>query len=74
MLSLSIIVPVYNRPNEVEELLASLVEQTDKDFEAVIVEYGSRDTFDDICKRYDQRHDPKYFHQDTSGQGLSRNH
>lgn len=74
MLSLSIIVPVYNRPNEVEELLGSLVEQTDKDFEVVIVEDGSRDTCEDICKRYAQRLDVKYFYKDNSGPGLSRNY
>ncbi|MFW6095688.1 MAG: glycosyltransferase family 2 protein, partial [Bacteroidota bacterium] len=34
----SLIVPVYNRPNEVEELLESLTKQTRKDFEVVIVE------------------------------------
>ena len=37
----SIIVPVYNRPDEVDELLQSLCEQTIKDFEVIIVEDGS---------------------------------
>ena len=37
----SIIVPVYNRPDEVAELLASLREQTDKGFEIILVEDGS---------------------------------
>ena len=37
----SIIVPVYNRPDEVDELLGSLTEQTEKDFEVIIVEDGS---------------------------------
>ena len=37
----SIVVPVYNRPDEVDELLQSLVGQTEKDFEVVIVEDGS---------------------------------
>ena len=37
----SIIVPVYNRPDEVAELLASLAVQTDRGFEIVIVEDGS---------------------------------
>jgi glycosyltransferase involved in cell wall biosynthesis len=37
----SIIIPLYNRPDEVDELLASLCEQTDKQFEVVIVEDGS---------------------------------
>ena len=37
----SIIVPVYNRPDEIADLLASLEVQTDSGFEAVIVEDGS---------------------------------
>ena len=37
----SLIVPVYNRPDEVADLLASLCDQTDKGFEVVIVEDGS---------------------------------
>ena len=39
----SIIIPVYNRPNEVDELLGSLTEQTYKHFEVIIVEDGSTD-------------------------------
>ena len=38
----SIIVPVYNRPDEVDELLQSLTGQTMKDFEVLIVEDGSQ--------------------------------
>ena len=41
MSKISVIIPVYNRPKEVEELLQSLAEQTYKDFEVVIVEDGS---------------------------------
>ena len=37
-LSFSLIIPVYNRPDEVRELLQSLLEQSRKDFEIVIVE------------------------------------
>ena len=37
----SVIIPVYNRPDEVEELLGSLARQSFKDFEAIVVEDGS---------------------------------
>ena len=37
----SIIVPVFNRPDEVRELLESLCRQTEKDFELIVVEDGS---------------------------------
>lgn len=51
----SIIVPVYNRPDEVEELLQSLTEQELKDFEVVIVEDGSQKTLQG-CLRQVRRH------------------
>ena len=37
----SFIIPVYNRPDEVDELLDSLTRQTFRDFEVVVVEDGS---------------------------------
>lgn len=49
----SIIVPVYNRPDEVDELLASLCQQEEKDFEVVIVEDGSAVPCKEVCKKYD---------------------
>ena len=70
---LSIIVPVYNRPDEVEELLESLCDQTDKNFELVIVEDGSTV----LCKEQIEKCNHcliiKYFYKDNSGPGLSRN-
>ncbi len=48
----SIIVPVYNRPDEVDELLDSLCKQSDKDFEVVIVEDGSSVRCEDVCRKY----------------------
>ena len=48
----SIIVPVYNRPDEVDELLQSLCEQTVKDFEVIIVEDGSIKPCKDVCNKY----------------------
>ena len=46
----SIIVPVFNRPDEVDELLESLTQQTEKDFEVVIVEDGSQTPCENVCK------------------------
>ncbi len=51
----SIIVPVYNRPNEVDELLASLCSQTFTDFEVVLVEDGSNVTSQAVFERYASR-------------------
>ena len=70
----SIIVPVYNRPDEVDELLQSLTTQTEKDFEVVIVEDGSEKTCEDVCKRYAGILDLHYYYKENSGPGQSRNY
>ena len=70
----SIIVPVFNRPNEVEELLESLTTQSLSDFEVLIVEDGSQITCEAVCKRFAQQLDIKYFMKENSGPGQSRNY
>lgn len=69
----SIIVPVYNRPDEVKELMASLACQTDQGFEAVIVEDGSTIT----CKAEAEAFAPavalQYFYKDNEGRSPARN-
>ena len=70
----SIIVPVYNRPDEVDELLQSLCEQSLKDFEVVIVEDGSQKDCKEVVGRYTDRLDVKYFMKPNSGPGQSRNY
>jgi len=70
----SLIVPVYNRPDEVDELLASLVAQTYRDFEVIIVEDGSSVPCEDICKKYDDNLVISYFSKSNSGPGQSRNY
>ena len=53
--TLSLIIPVYNRPNEVDELLDSLTKQTRTDFEVIIVEDGSKETCKHITDKYADR-------------------
>lgn len=69
----SIIIPVYNRPDEVDELLESLCKQKSADFEVLIVEDGSTNPCDDVVKKYSKRLDIQYFFKENSGQGFSRN-
>lgn len=69
----SIIIPLYNRPEEVDELLSSLCEQTDKRFEVVIVEDGSTRKSGTIVEKYHDRLDLIYFEKPNSGPGLTRN-
>ena len=70
----SFIVPVYNRPDEVDELLASLTTQTVKDFEVIIVEDGSSTPCKDVCAKYEGCLDLHYYTKKNSGPGQSRNY
>ncbi len=70
----SIIVPVYNRPDEVDELLESLSNQTLKDFEVVIVEDGSAKPCKDVCDKYAGILSLHYYAKENSGPGQSRNY
>ena len=70
----SVIVPVYNRPKEVDELLESLCAQTFNDFEVIVVEDGSTETSETVCARYRDRLDLHYFFKPNTGPGPSRNY
>ena len=70
----SIIVPVFNRPDEVDELLESLTRQTLKNFEVVIVEDGSKIPCKDVCDKYANILDLHYYAKPNSGPGQSRNY
>ncbi|MBR6964183.1 MAG: glycosyltransferase [Prevotella sp.] len=70
----SIIVPVYNRPDEVDELLRSLTGQTMKDFEVLIVEDGSQRDCREVVEKYKPQLNLKYFAKPNSGPGQSRNY
>ena len=70
----SFIVPVYNRPDEVDELLESLCSQTFKDFEVIIVEDGSQKPCKDVCDKYADILALHYYNKENSGPGQSRNY
>ncbi|MBQ4223979.1 MAG: glycosyltransferase [Prevotella sp.] len=70
----SIIVPVYNRPEEVDELLQSLVAQTLRDFEVIVVEDGSVRPCKEVCERHAASLDLHYHAKKNSGPGQSRNY
>lgn len=69
----SIIVPVYNRPDEVRELLDSLTRQTVKDFEVLIIEDGSTERCDTIVDLYRSQLSLQYFFKPNAGPGPARN-
>ena len=70
----SVIVPVFNRPDEVAELLETLTMQSFTDFEVIIVEDGSKEPCETVCKQYEKQLDIKYFMKENSGPGQSRNY
>ena len=70
----SVIVPVYNRPNEVKELLESLSEQEYTNFEVIIVEDGSSVPCKDICLQFADKLQIHYFFKPNSGPSQSRNY
>ena len=69
----SIIIPVYNRPLEVEELLESLTKQTFANFEVVLVEDGSSITCEKVFEKYVGKLALQYYFKPNTGPGPSRN-
>lgn len=70
----SIIIPVYNRPDEADELLESLCRQTLSGFEVVVVEDGSTVPCKDVVEKYVNRLDLKYLEKENGGPGPARNY
>ncbi|MEG0918068.1 MAG: glycosyltransferase [Myroides sp.] len=71
----SFIIPVYNRPDEIDELLQSLVQQTySDDFEIVVVEDGSTVNCQDVVNKYLNQLNVSYYFKKNSGPGDSRNY
>lgn len=70
----SIVVPVYNRPDEIDELLASIAAQDFKGaFEVILVEDGSTEPAEEVVKKYQEKIVIHYFKKENSGAGASRN-
>lgn len=74
MAKYSVIVPVYNRIDEVEDLLQSLTKQSFTDFETIIVEDGSTMPCEDTVKKFQQQIDVKYYFKENEGRSIARNH
>jgi glycosyltransferase involved in cell wall biosynthesis len=70
----SIIIPLYNRPQEIDELLATLCLQTYMQFEVLVIEDGSSLTAKEIVDGYAAQLDIKYFFKPNQGQGFARNY
>jgi glycosyltransferase involved in cell wall biosynthesis len=69
----SIIIPLYNRPQEIKELLETLTVQTYKQFEVLVIEDGSTVDAAEIVNSFAGQLDVKYFVKKNEGQGFTRN-
>ncbi len=69
----SIIIPLYNRPQEIKELLDTLVLQTYRDFEVLVIEDGSVDDAEAIVNSFTDKLNLRYFKKPNEGQGFTRN-
>lgn len=70
----SIVIPLYNRPQEIDELLASLTVQKHTSFEVIVVEDGSEMGARHVVESYQDRLDIRYFEKQNEGQGFARNY
>lgn len=73
-LSFSMIIPVYNRPDEIRDLLSSLLRQSYTDFEVIVVEDGSSVLAEKVTRDFMGKLRVKYFYKENSGPGLTRNY
>lgn len=71
----SFIIPVYNRPDEIDELLSSISKQTyESDFEIIIIEDGSSISSKEVCEKYANTLNINYIFKENTGPGASRNY
>jgi len=70
----SIIIPLYNRPQEIDELLFTLIQQDYQNFEVLIIEDGSKLDARSIVESYSDKLNIRYFYKENEGQGFARNY
>lgn len=71
---ISLVIPVYNRPDEIVELLESISQQGNTDFEVIVVEDGSTRTCKEEIAPFADKFKLQYFFKENSGPGPSRNY
>lgn len=70
----SIIIPLYNRPLEIKELLQTLTLQTYTNFEVLVIEDGSQNAAKEIVESFTKQLNIQYFFKPNTGQGFTRNY
>lgn len=72
MVKVSVIVPIYNAEKYLEQCLDSIVNQTLKDIEIILIDDGSTDGSADICKKYLTDERVSYYHKENEGLAAAR--
>lgn len=72
MVKVSVIVPIYNAEKYLEQCLDSIVNQTLKDIEIILIDDGSTDRSADICKKYLSNPRVTYHHKENEGLAAAR--
>lgn len=70
----SLVIPVFNRPDEIRELLESLTQQSFNNFEVLVIEDGSSIGCENEVRSFEKLLDIKYYYKENTGQGFSRNY
>ena len=70
----SIIIPVFNRPDEINDLIQSIVDQKYREIEIIVIEDGSSITSNDIINSFKNKINLQYHEISNQGPGLARNH
>lgn len=75
MKTITVVTPTYNRANELEKAFNSLKEQTEKDFEWLVIDDGSTDNTEDVIKNFkkETNFDISYYKQDNQGKHIALN-
>jgi glycosyltransferase involved in cell wall biosynthesis len=74
MLQFSVIIPVYNRPDEVKELLESLSKQSLINFEVIVIEDGSTLSCKEVVNQFHNQLNLHYFYKVNEGRSIARNY
>lgn len=73
-MKISVIIPIYNAEKHLHFCVDSIINQTYKDFEIILVNDGSRDNSPALCDKYAEKHNfIKVFHKENGGQSSARN-
>ena len=74
MVKISIVIPIYNAEDHLQRCVDSVLNQTEKNIEIILVDDGSKDNSIEICKNYlNQDKRVQLIHQENSGVSAARN-